>query len=225
MEFNKYRNRALSFIFFGIFSLGVFSSASAAIIVDQEFSTTDDPNHNTGLGIVVDSLAQSFTVGVSGILNSIEFNILGINATDDVTFDIRNMVGGSPDALESNALFSTVISNGDIGSFGSQPYSWSSIVVDVSSANLSVSAGDQYAFVLGSEIGQEYGVQTDYLNGYSGGNRFQQLGDGTAFGSSDFFDLTFKTTVNQVPEPSILALFSASLAGLGLIRRRKKQQA
>lgn len=215
---------------FMIATTAIFTTVSAhAAVLDANHSTTDDPNNNTGLGIVNTSLAQTFTVIGNGILDSISFSILNLSGTtDDVGFDVRGVdIGGNPNPLASSSLFSTSIANADIGSFGPQPYAWSVITVDVSSANIAVSTGDVLSFVLSSSIGEEFGVQTDYLDAYGGGARFSQNGDGTAFSSLATADLTFSTTITPaaIPLPASLPLLAIGFGALGWMRSRRRQAA
>ncbi len=206
---------------------GIMGFSAQASVLDANHATTDDPNNGTGLGIVTTALGQTFTAIGNGILETVSFRILKINttplATEDVTFDIRNVDGfGAPDANAGDALFTTSIANGDIGVYGPQPYDWSLITVDVSSANIEVSMGDQLAFILSASLGQEFGVQTDYLDAYSGGARFSQNGDGTAFSSLSTADLTFSTTLAApIPVPASLPLLLAGFGAIGIIARRK----
>lgn len=192
--------------------------------MDQNFTTTDDTNNNTALGIASTSLGQTFEVGLTGTLAGIEFNILKFaGTTGDLTVDIRSLTGGLPDALASNALALTSVTNSDIGTSIANPLVWTSIYVDFSFANINVVAGDMLSFVLSSSLGQEFYVQTDYTNGYLGGSRHSQNGDGNAFNSLASADLAFNSYVNvsEVPEPSIIALFAVGLFGLGFVRRRQ----
>ena len=216
----KIRDRAMaSFLVVGavLFS---FSAPLSATVVDQNFATTDDPNHSTGLGIVTTALAQTFTVGVTGTLASVEFNVLKTSGTTgDLSFDIRSLVGGVPELLMADALTTSTISSSLINTAGG---AWTTISVDVSAANIAVATGDMFAFVLNSPIGESFSVQTDYTNAYAGGQRYSQNGDGNFFFGSFSADLAFKTTVTSVPEPTIITLFALGLIGLGIARGRQK---
>ncbi len=220
----KIKDKAFaSFLVVGAVLFG-FSAPLSAAIIDQNFATTDDPNHGTGLGIVTTGLAQTFTVGVTGTLASVEFNILKMSGTTgDLSVDIRSLVGGVPDSLMANALATSTISNSLINTYGGSIYSWTTISVDVSAANIAVASGDMFAFVLNSPLGEEFGIQTDYTNAYAGGQRYSQNGDGTSFGGLSSADLAFKTTVISVPEPSVITLFGLGLLGLGIARGRQKR--
>jgi len=205
----------------GIFLIIVTSDISAGEI-DQEFRTTDNPYNATMVGIVTTSLAQTFTVGVTGTFDTVEFKVIKYpETTGNLTFDIRHAsVAGqtqfdfdTPDPFFSNTLFTATILNADIGA----SFPWSSITVDLSSARIEAKEGDMFALVLTSTLGQAFAVQTDYLNGYSYGERCSQIEDGSFFSPHDYADLTFKTTMNvNVPEPN-----SISLPALGLLLMTK----
>ena len=206
-----------------VLAVGFAAPASAAVILDQNFVTTDDPNNNTALGIVTTSLAQTFTVGISGKLDSIVIQVLQDPATTgDLIGDIRALTGSAPASLASSALASVTVANGGIGTIGSTPYAWTSILVDVSAANIMVTSGDMLSFVLSSPIGEVFFAQTDYTNAYAGGSRWSQDGDGTPFSELASADLAFKTYVDtELPEPATLVIFGVGLAGLGYVRRRR----
>ena len=89
----------------------------------------------------------------------------------------------------------------------------------------SVLAGDVLAFVLLTSIDERFFAQTDYENGYAGGSRFSQNGDGNPWSNLATADLTFSTyvEVSAVPVPAAVWLFGTALVGLaGFGRRRKK---
>lgn len=218
--FRKYFPRALTV---GLFAICISGSVSAGII-DQDFITTDNPNHNSGVGLAWTSLAQTFTVGTTGTLASIEFNVLKLaGTTGNLTFDVRSLSGNAPDPFIANALFTSTVSNDDIDTFGDQPYAWTSIVIDLSAANIGASIGDMFAFVVTSTPGESFGIQTDYSNGYSGGERHFQVGDGSLFSQNSNADLAFKTTMNvSVPEPSSISILALGLIGLNHFRRKGK---
>ena len=212
------------FVTLTAFIIAFTAPASAAVIIDQNFTTTDDPNNGTGVGIVTTSLAQTFEVGLTGSLAAIELNILKFSGTTaDLTIDIRSLVGSSPDPLAANALATVNINNSAIATLSSSPHLWSSIYVDFSFANIAVTAGDSLSFVISSVIGEGFDIQTDYLNGYSNGSRWSQNGDGATFSELSTADLAFNSYIDvaNIPEPSIWALFSIGMVGLGLARRRK----
>lgn len=199
----------------------VSASGAQAATLDQNFVTTDDPNNNTGVGFVTTSLGQSFTVGVTGIFHSLSFNILKIaGTTGDISVELRNMVGGSPDVLLANALASATVLNSEIDTFGGQPYDWTTITLDFSGAGLFVNAGDQLAFTVTSTIDEKFGIQTDYTDAYAGGARFSQNGDGSAFASLSTADLAFSTSVSAVPLPAGLPLLLSGFAAFAWMRRK-----
>jgi len=196
----------------------------SAALLDQNFITTDDPNHNAGIGVAFSSLAQTFTVGITGILDAVEFNILKASGTiGDLTFDIRSLVAGAPDPLFANALATATVNNNDIDTIGAQPYAWNAITVDVSAFNILVTAGEMLSFVLGTSTGETFIIQTDYLSGYAGGERYSQNGDGNAFSGLSYADLAFKTYVTaSVPESTTVVLLGFGLIGLVTARRTRK---
>lgn len=195
--------------------------AAAAPVVDQSFATTDDPDHNTGLGIVSTSLGQSFTVGLTGTLAGVEFSIFKFRGTTgDLTVDIRSVTGAGPSASAGSALATASVANAAIVFESSSPYAYSTIYVDFSAAGLHVMAGDILSFVLSSPISEQFAVQTDYLDAYAGGERWSQDGDGNPFSANSSADLSFRTFVS-VPEPGTTTLLGLSLAGLVAFRRRR----
>jgi len=209
---------------------GLAAPAGAATFIDQNFMTTDSPDSNTTIGATYASVGQVFTVGQSGKLAGVEFNVLKNEDTiGDLTFGIRPLTpGGAPEALATSALASTTINNGDIGVYALPPQSWTSIYVDLSSANIMVSAGDMLSFILSSVGAQRFYVQTDYNSAYAGGARWTQTAaNGIFTGGATGADLAFKTYVDisPVPLPAAFPLMLGGLALFGVAARRRKQTA
>lgn len=202
------------------------STVYAVPVVDQQHATTDDPANSTGVGIVTFGLAQTFTVGITGTLTGVEFHGLKFdNTTGDLTVDIRTTTSGAPQVSTGSALGTATVANALIAAYSpANATAFSTLFVDFSAANIQVTAGDVLSFVLTSPIGQEFSIQTDYLDAYAGGSRWSQTSDGNAFDELASADLTFRTFVdsaNRVPEPGGLALFALSLVALHALRRRR----
>ena len=112
---------------------GAMVPARAMPILDQEFAP-DDFNLSSGIGGSTDK-AQTFTVGVEGILASFEFYVKG---SGDLTYEIRATTGGVPTPVTTSPLTSGTVA---------MPSTWSFASVDVSSAGIPVSPGDVLAIV------------------------------------------------------------------------------
>ena len=121
--------------------------AASAQTLDQ-----DNLYPSVGTGVAVFSTgfqAQSFTVGLNGTLDRIDLNIwssVGITG-DELRLSIVDAPGGVPDDL-ANALYTQAIPFSDIEQDNGFPSPLSITTVDISAANLAVTAGEQYAIVL-----------------------------------------------------------------------------
>ena len=179
--------------------------------------------------------AQTFTVGTGGILSAVD---LGLTAGPDadllspasrlLNFAIMSTSGGVP----SSVLFSTTI---DSGLLPTLPFfvAVPATTVDVSSAAISVNAGDVLAIRLfgGGANPNDWTIWATNDTGalpdaYTGGSPFQNIG---VWQQLAFRDLSFRTYVDQAstptaPEPTSLALMS--LGGLGMLGGwyRKRRQ-
>jgi len=180
--------------------LGIVGNACATVIVDQQYYS-DERNAN-GAGSYSDfRRAQTFTVGVDGLLNSVQ--VFGLNFR---SINILNTSSGVPQTiLGSTDVFQSA---GDAFTF------------DVSALGISVAVGEVYAFeVIGGAL------SGDAIGQYAGGSDFfinPRTGD-TSF-TPTRFDSYFLTTVDNlevaVPEPSSAALLLIAGAAIASSRRR-----
>jgi hypothetical protein len=174
-------------------------TATATPVVDQAQLLA-----NTGIPWPDDvPNGQSFTAGLSGQLTEVDFYSNGPNTGGTATLKLY-----SGDGLGGSVL-------GSINdTFGSTPPD-SPISFDVSSLNISVSAGSIYTFDIAAFTGQQQ-VLADTSNPYAGGRQYDNP---SYYGNNPSWDLTFRTFVN-VPEPSSCLFLALGVIGLAARRRR-----
>lgn len=199
--------------------LGSASVAGHAAPVLDQFQL-DGSDQNQAIHSVR-PIGQTFTVGVTGVLQSIELSLRGgDNPVDDLVLELLDFSGG--DISTASSLGSTSVSLASLGSAPSM-LSESSItasLIDVSSLNVGVVSGDALAFRLSSaaQLPSLYAARISLSDTYAGGSYFV----GTTFLSTA--DAAFKVFVEPsvaVPEPETLSLLGAGLFGLGFMRRRR----
>lgn len=227
---------AIVFAFFTCFTVG---SARAAVLdqdlllppLEQEFGLYSGWLLQPGY-----RLGQTFQVGVSGYLDSIEiqlaFDLIADTQPVDLMFSIYAVsTDGLPtgDAIASSAL--TRPDNIDPFDF-----IYSTFVLDFSDAGLLLESGSSFALVAETaSLTALWGTWLYEVNDGSqiiGGNRYLD-GSGIYYGPftgnewSSFdddpslvFDLSMATYMTPVPLPASIFLFLFGLSGLGVLRTR-----
>jgi hypothetical protein len=184
------------------------------VVLDQCFDPPDPHTHTTfhaGWGAV----AQTFTVGRTGVLSGVEVFVASGDYPDlsDLLVYLYDVEDGAPHTI----LAETADSSVPIGTFV-----WAHW--DVSSHSIRVAPGDQMAIVLASaglssytwmgQIDGEQYEEGDALVQYAGQSEWAPTVP------SQDHSLLFRTYV-QVPEPSMLALLTVCAAGFLVCRGRR----
>ena len=211
----------------------VGTAANASPIVDQQVG----PLEPRGADFVVNSqyLAQTLTVGVSGILTEIllqlyHFSDVGTNFIDTVTpfkIELLHVLSdGSPDT--DNVVFSSVLDASiiPIESYANClnvicpviPYT----PVDISSFNIHVNENDVFALFLSRENPQNSGylgwvVDSSNLSPYSGGAEYRYQVSSGSFLPADSRSLSFATCVDPDNAVENAALCSSLIPVLPIL--------
>lgn len=198
MKKNLLRYLTCLFILVGIVLPG---SVLAEPVLDQ----VNDPESTSGQAFIgpdnIVDWAETFTVGVTGILDSIEVRVRreSIEVTDPLLFDIRTTTNGTPTLSDTgeNILFATSIPAETILT----GYEWLFYSIDVSAASIPVSTGEVLAIVLRSDGSTASGDRAyRWLGGgsYAAGKSFSRIHSGIWTASLGDGWLTFKTFVQPV---------------------------
>jgi len=167
-------------------------------------------------------LAQTFTAGITGQLDSIDLDIM-VGYHDDSYIEIRDTSGGNPNgALLGSLFFDNGLTSG-----------WNNY--DFSTENIFLTAGTQYAIVLlnndtdptvRNEAGVSWGMWDPI--GYTGGDLWEYTSATgwhimTIYDGGDMQFRTYMEASASVPEPATVILFVTGLVGLtgSRLKRRK----
>jgi hypothetical protein len=206
-------------------AIGLLAStrARAVVVLDQHQEAT-----NGGVAVIWDDpmlhheflRAQTFTVGVSGLLDHIELgNTLGIlmypPAVPPIA-EMRDVAAGLPGP--------TVL--GSVAAADPIPYSgW--LAMDFLSENVNLTAGQMYAIMVypaGSEGAVTLGFSTDPLS-YGPGQMWTRKDGvwviGTGVADADMQFRTYMRTDGVIPAPGAVVLGTLGAGLVGWLRRRR----
>lgn len=172
-----------------------------------------DQEYDEGIsGVASSFLAQTFTVGLGGILSRVEIRASPLR---NATFALLETTAGVPAPIDT-ALITVALPDLEF-----DPLKF--ISIKISSFDVAVDVGDILALaVVGTNVQWSAGAN-NFVPTYAGGSAFGS-GDGTSWREISAFggmDLHFRTFIG-IPEPTVLVLLGLGLAGLGFTRHKMK---
>jgi hypothetical protein len=180
-------------------------------------------------------LAQTFTVGIAGVLSKVEVGILNYNVFDGtLTLDVSRVVSGQPDFSVGGVLASMTLPFDQIPMFYNVDVYNPSFTLSLStiSSEIHVTPGEQLAIIMRTNHDSSPNFYESYIwwtnnfdPPYSGGNIFtRRNSDGQIrMFQAPFIDTHFRTFV-VVPEPSPHVLVFLALLGVAPTIRRVTQR-
>ena len=183
------------------------SHAHSAIVVDQSNDDLACPQVCTAQNAALEfAWEQGITTGLDGKLMAVD---IYLNFIRDQEMDFWINIG-IPVQVDSNDFDTTFDTIGG----------WNTI--DVSSANIYLSAGDEFVFGLRGHTSNVSSIRTTIRSTANGGNYdggVTYLNGEVYLLRDETMDLVFRTYVSTVPIPPAVWLFGSGLIGLiGLTR-------
>jgi hypothetical protein len=170
--------------------LGATASASAGTLDQQQTASNVD-----GALLSTQSLAQTFTAGISGGLDQVDLNLRKAGTSPDVTVEIRDVSTGQPGTA---VLATATVPGSAIGTTAA-------FIPAIFATPAAVTAGMQYAIVAyspgvsGDSGGVTYQSGGNLYTGGSMSTSAQPLPPGAPWNILVNSDLTFKTYVTPPP--------------------------
>jgi hypothetical protein len=199
--------------------LTVGTTAQASPILDQSHYVSGDFAHIIEL---TQTLAQSFTVGISGTLVRFTAEIARVDnpiPVFGIDWELRE-----PDSAglpKGPLLASGTLAPADV------PTTFRFVPIDLTPFSIPVSVGDRYVVVLStlSEPTRPGGGLNPYAwllgDEYPRGNEFVKFTFCCDWSGPQPFSLGFETFVEPVPEPSALMLFGLAVTARAIRVRRR----
>lgn len=208
-----------------VLALRTASDARAAMIfLDQQHDspafTADSTNGS------VSEVAQTFTVGIAGILDHFDVSMFQLGSIFTTSGDPRLSVYNTAAGVPTGTPLTTIQIPSALVPLGTAAF----VTFDVSAAAIPVQVGDVLAFAVStsSDPGPYFlpdDPDTGAIDDYVAGAAYRRtLPAGPWQLLSPFSDHEFRTYVRAVPEPSTLVSVGMAFACLGLASLRKKMR-
>jgi hypothetical protein len=185
-------------------------ATAAAQVIDQSY----DPGNNGGYTFNLNNpQAQSFTVGITGLLTQVDiraYNFFG-GANGPLNLRVHTFNPGAPPTLGSLLATASLPPS-------SVPSTSGFVSFDLTAAPPSVTSGQQLALVISTTGTTSYLWEGRVPGGYSSGQGYVVSGNNLFnTGSGANWDFGFRTYV--VPEPAGLTIIAIALGAAGMCRR------